>query len=511
MDATSVLLHLSQSSSPHHQPLHFNHFGDRVADRTTLAARSFIRSSAPRQMPHYTSQFHPSSFRSTYSMASSSSGSSSFVPESSRLDSSYDFLDAKLRTLGAPQSYHAAEQYPSAPSSWAQQVDQPQVAQYATNSYSSSSYGLADGSGMSPPIKSEDAPHIESYEGYYLSQLADHIQNTNAMLSEQHASLATSYDIPSAAHYQPDSTAQPQLHYPYGSHDAHTQPSAGQDVANMSSYMLSNEPPLQYPDYSDNDMPRFVHPAQVSPDISPASPYAQLHDVGPQGQSCDPRFTTMSAMQASGPSGSSPSHFTDFDLDSGSASGGDSPSLVFSVPIPVPAANSQRKRQRSVSFTSSSEEEYQGSSGESERDDDGDDEYIQSPRASRRHGELPSDMSPSMSPSSGSLGGSGRRLAPPVPVPNLTKKSRGRRVPTAQQVVNDGNVQKRMYMCKVPGCGKCFARGEHLKRHVRSIHTNEKPHKCPYPGCGKEFSRHDNLGQHMRVHKGFQMPKSGRL
>ncbi|EJF67379.1 hypothetical protein DICSQDRAFT_47472 [Dichomitus squalens LYAD-421 SS1] len=116
-----------------------------------------------------------------------------------------------------------------------------------------------------------------------------------------------------------------------------------------------------------------------------------------------------------------------------------------------------------------------------------------------------------MSPSSGSLGGSGRRLAPPVPVPNLTKKSRGRRVPTAQQVVNDGNVQKRMYMCKVTGCGKCFARGEHLKRHVRSIHTNEKPHKCPYPGCGKEFSRHDNLGQHMRVHKGFQMPKSDRL
>lgn len=32
-------------------------------------------------------------------------------------------------------------------------------------------------------------------------------------------------------------------------------------------------------------------------------------------------------------------------------------------------------------------------------------------------------------------------------------------------------------MCEVNGCGKCFARGEHLKRHVRSIHTNEK-RKC---------------------------------
>lgn len=32
----------------------------------------------------------------------------------------------------------------------------------------------------------------------------------------------------------------------------------------------------------------------------------------------------------------------------------------------------------------------------------------------------------------------------------------------------------RMYLCEVDGCGKCFARGEHLKRHVRSIHTYEK-------------------------------------
>ncbi|KAI0041647.1 hypothetical protein FA95DRAFT_1458840, partial [Auriscalpium vulgare] len=97
------------------------------------------------------------------------------------------------------------------------------------------------------------------------------------------------------------------------------------------------------------------------------------------------------------------------------------------------------------------------------------------------------------------------KLTAPVPVPNLTKKSRGRRVPTAPVFVNHGGVQKnvRTYMCRVDECGKCFARGEHLKRHVRSIHTNEKPHKCPVAGCDKDFSRHDNLGQHMRVHKGY--------
>ncbi|KAF8640360.1 hypothetical protein AX17_000031 [Amanita inopinata Kibby_2008] len=105
----------------------------------------------------------------------------------------------------------------------------------------------------------------------------------------------------------------------------------------------------------------------------------------------------------------------------------------------------------------------------------------------------------------------------PVPVPHLTKKSRGRRVPTVSSIEDvsvglgkrKGNSSKggRMYLCEVEGCGKCFARGEHLKRHVRSIHTYEKPHQCPYPQCGKYFSRHDNLGQHMRVHKDFVASK----
>lgn len=80
----------------------------------------------------------------------------------------------------------------------------------------------------------------------------------------------------------------------------------------------------------------------------------------------------------------------------------------------------------------------------------------------------------------------------PIPVPNLTKKSRGRRVPTMEEfraesatVVKSANGRKkdanspsskasRTYTCDVEGCGKLFARGEHLKRHVRSIHTYEK-------------------------------------
>ncbi|GAA5898396.1 hypothetical protein JCM5296_000421 [Sporobolomyces johnsonii] len=105
-----------------------------------------------------------------------------------------------------------------------------------------------------------------------------------------------------------------------------------------------------------------------------------------------------------------------------------------------------------------------------------------------------------------------------------TKRSRGRRppctpdldldldhdedpnaAPTEAQLRYVGTTKtgkpKKIFLCKVPGCGKCFKRSEHLKRHVRSIHTNEKPFQCQWPTCGKFFSRHDNLNQHLRIHR----------
>ncbi|KAF8633581.1 hypothetical protein AX15_001374 [Amanita polypyramis BW_CC] len=99
------------------------------------------------------------------------------------------------------------------------------------------------------------------------------------------------------------------------------------------------------------------------------------------------------------------------------------------------------------------------------------------------------------------------RVVLPTPVPNLTKKSRGRRVPTTASPDPSGNLTDgRLYVCKVEGCGKCFFRGEHLKRHIRSIHTHEKPFKCTYPECEKLFNRHDNLLQHLKVHKDPSKP-----
>lgn len=94
------------------------------------------------------------------------------------------------------------------------------------------------------------------------------------------------------------------------------------------------------------------------------------------------------------------------------------------------------------------------------------------------------------------------RASLPMPIPNLTKKSRGRRVPTQESTRTPTDQKEtRLYVCQVEGCGKCFQRGEHLKRHIRSIHTHEKPFQCTYPQCGKYFNRHDNLLQHLKVHR----------
>ncbi|CCH62567.1 hypothetical protein TBLA_0H02830 [Henningerozyma blattae CBS 6284] len=52
---------------------------------------------------------------------------------------------------------------------------------------------------------------------------------------------------------------------------------------------------------------------------------------------------------------------------------------------------------------------------------------------------------------------------------------------------------------KCDTCGKNFRRSEHLKRHIRSVHSMERPFSCDI--CLKKFSRSDNLSQHLKTHK----------
>ncbi|KAI9794869.1 MAG: hypothetical protein M1816_002998 [Peltula sp. TS41687] len=73
---------------------------------------------------------------------------------------------------------------------------------------------------------------------------------------------------------------------------------------------------------------------------------------------------------------------------------------------------------------------------------------------------------------------------PPAPV-----SRRGRK----QSLTEDPS---KTFVCDL--CSRRFRRQEHLKRHYRSLHTQEKPFECNE--CGKKFSRSDNLAQHARTH-----------
>lgn len=63
------------------------------------------------------------------------------------------------------------------------------------------------------------------------------------------------------------------------------------------------------------------------------------------------------------------------------------------------------------------------------------------------------------------------------------------------------NVDKHNDVDKPFGCHLCtkaFKRSEHLKRHIRSVHSTERPFACHL--CDKKFSRSDNLSQHIKTH-----------
>ncbi|EIM20541.1 hypothetical protein WALSEDRAFT_60852, partial [Wallemia mellicola CBS 633.66] len=70
----------------------------------------------------------------------------------------------------------------------------------------------------------------------------------------------------------------------------------------------------------------------------------------------------------------------------------------------------------------------------------------------------------------------------PSPAPaidiDIAKRSRGRRVPTSDN--------QRVFKCPDPRCQKVFVRNEHLKRHIKSLHRDEKPFECLDPGCTKK-------------------------
>ncbi|DAA75983.1 TPA_exp: putative C2H2 transcription factor (Seb1) [Trichophyton benhamiae CBS 112371] len=83
----------------------------------------------------------------------------------------------------------------------------------------------------------------------------------------------------------------------------------------------------------------------------------------------------------------------------------------------------------------------------------------------------------------------------PAPTPMVPVGRRGRK----QSLTEDPS---KTFVCTL--CSRRFRRQEHLKRHYRSLHTEDKPFECQ--DCGKKFSRSDNLAQHTRTHGGSGMP-----
>jgi hypothetical protein len=49
-------------------------------------------------------------------------------------------------------------------------------------------------------------------------------------------------------------------------------------------------------------------------------------------------------------------------------------------------------------------------------------------------------------------------------------------------------------------CGGAFVRPEHLRRHIKSVHSPLRPFHCKVPRCQKPFSRGDNMKDHYWTH-----------
>lgn len=83
-----------------------------------------------------------------------------------------------------------------------------------------------------------------------------------------------------------------------------------------------------------------------------------------------------------------------------------------------------------------------------------------------------------------------------APAQSSTKVSTSPKLKPAHQSDDEDSDEEKPFPC--PDCTKQFKRLEHLKRHIRSVHSNIRPFHCKY--CEKKFSRSDNLAQHLKTH-----------
>ena len=113
----------------------------------------------------------------------------------------------------------------------------------------------------------------------------------------------------------------------------------------------------------------------------------------------------------------------------------------------------------------------------------------QTPPTSANGSPLPTSPQQANAPSRQNSDASLSSTSSEVPNAPVSVNRRGRK----QSLTDDPS---KTFVCTL--CSRRFRRQEHLKRHYRSLHTEDKPFKCNE--CGKKFSRSDNLAQHARTH-----------
>lgn len=118
--------------------------------------------------------------------------------------------------------------------------------------------------------------------------------------------------------------------------------------------------------------------------------------------------------------------------------------------------------------------------------------------SAQANGHMPPNDSHTSNDFNGENGGSDNMAGNRSDDPNGLNAS-GNRRGRKQSMTDDPS---KTFVCHL--CNRRFRRQEHLKRHYRSLHTQDKPFKCNE--CGKQFSRSDNLSQHQRTHGSGSFP-----
>ncbi|AGO10541.1 AaceriABR089Cp [[Ashbya] aceris (nom. inval.)] len=86
---------------------------------------------------------------------------------------------------------------------------------------------------------------------------------------------------------------------------------------------------------------------------------------------------------------------------------------------------------------------------------------------------------------------------PSYVVPTRRKRASVSKASRASKSSSPLEEEEKPFKCQE--CTKAFRRSEHLKRHIRSVHSSDRPFPCTY--CDKKFSRSDNLSQHLKTHR----------